>query len=327
VLQAVNGWVCGYDNLSFMPDWLSDALCRLSTGAAFGRRALYTNDEESLFAAKRPIIYTAIGEIAAKSDLAERTIAVTLPRIVRHRTEEALWSAFQRQRPHILGALLDAVSEGLRNMPRTQLVDPPRMADFATWVTAAEPAFGWIHETFLRAYDRSRESAHEAMLEASAVGQAVLTFMATRDAWAGNAKLLLEHLDAIVDEATRRDHRHWPHGDGGPRALSGRLRTIAKDLRGAGLEVEYFARRGSEKRLWTLQWAAGRSPSGRGTVDRPTESDDGAPACSRRDGRDGPQPTLLGTNGQTPLLPSETVQHETAVPPSLGAGRERGEEG
>jgi hypothetical protein len=166
VLQAVNGWICGYDNLSFMPDWLSDALCRLSTGAAFGRRALYTNNEESLFAAKRPVIYTAIADIAAKSDLAERTIALLLPRITRRLTEAALWSAFHRGRPRIIGALLDAVSQGLRNLPRTDLVQAPRMADFATWVTAAETGFGWAKGTFLAAYDRSRESAHAAMLEA-----------------------------------------------------------------------------------------------------------------------------------------------------------------
>src|SRR5207253_279153 len=60
VLAAVNGWIVGLDNVSRLPDWLSDALCRLSTGAGFGTRQLYTDADESLFAAKRPILLNGI---------------------------------------------------------------------------------------------------------------------------------------------------------------------------------------------------------------------------------------------------------------------------
>lgn len=48
-IAASNGWVIALDNLSYVPDWLSDALCRLSTGGGFSTRALFTNDDEVLF--------------------------------------------------------------------------------------------------------------------------------------------------------------------------------------------------------------------------------------------------------------------------------------
>ena len=43
----------------------------------------------------------------------------------------------------ILGALFDAVSGALRELPSTKLSSLPRMADFALWVTASEKALGW----------------------------------------------------------------------------------------------------------------------------------------------------------------------------------------
>ena len=48
-----------FDNLSSVPHWLSDALCRLATGGSFAVRQLYTDDEEVLFEATRPITGSA----------------------------------------------------------------------------------------------------------------------------------------------------------------------------------------------------------------------------------------------------------------------------
>src|SRR5262249_772813 len=35
-----------FDNVSGLPDWLSDAICRLSTGGGAGKRRLYTDEDE-----------------------------------------------------------------------------------------------------------------------------------------------------------------------------------------------------------------------------------------------------------------------------------------
>ena len=55
MIAANNGYVLAFDNLSGLPSWLSDALCRLATGGSFAVRQLYTDDDEVLFEAARPI--------------------------------------------------------------------------------------------------------------------------------------------------------------------------------------------------------------------------------------------------------------------------------
>ena len=142
MIAANNSRILGYDNLSYLPPWLSDALCRLSTGGGFGTRTLYENDEETIFDALRPVVMNGIEEIGTRSDLLDRTIRVVLPAISedRRRTETELWRAFRQAQPRILGALLDAVSCALRNIESVKLTSIPRMADFAEWVVAAEPA-------------------------------------------------------------------------------------------------------------------------------------------------------------------------------------------
>jgi hypothetical protein len=79
MIAANNSWVVTIDNLSGLQPWLSDALCRLSTGGGFGTRTLYENDEETLFDAMRPIILNGITDIATRPDLLDRAIILTLP--------------------------------------------------------------------------------------------------------------------------------------------------------------------------------------------------------------------------------------------------------
>src|SRR5262249_5516903 len=49
MIAANNGHLLAFDNLSGLPSWISDALCRLATGGSFAVRRLYTDDEEVLF--------------------------------------------------------------------------------------------------------------------------------------------------------------------------------------------------------------------------------------------------------------------------------------
>ena len=62
-IAATNAWIVGYDNLSFLLDWISDTLCRLSTGGGFGTRQLYTDQDEVLFDAIRPSLLNGIEEV------------------------------------------------------------------------------------------------------------------------------------------------------------------------------------------------------------------------------------------------------------------------
>ena len=159
-IAANNGHVLAFDNVSGLRDWISDTLCRLATGGGFAVRQLYTDQDEVLFDAARPVILNGIEDIVARPDLADRALFLTLEPIPesRRRPEAELWTAFEVDRPCILGALLDVVVEGLKRLPETRLEELPRMADFALWATACETAI-WPAGRFWTAYSSNRSSS------------------------------------------------------------------------------------------------------------------------------------------------------------------------
>lgn len=246
VVAARNSWIVALDNLSGLKPWLSDALCRIATGGGFATRALFTDGDEFLVDVTRPVIVNGIEDIAVRQDLVDRALVVTLPTIPDHarRTEAGLWADFERDRPYLIGALLDAVSGALRALPNVNLPVLPRMADHCTWVTAAESSLDWVSGSFLRAYTGNREAAVETGLEASPVAVALRTHLEQCNGFEGTASALLEVLDSQVTEGIRRS-REWPKG---PNRLSNEIRRLAPAMRRVGIGVG-FHRNGSRRTI------------------------------------------------------------------------------
>jgi hypothetical protein len=246
VIAATNSWCVAFDNISTLPPWCSDALCRLSTGGGFSARELYTDAEEVLFDATRPIALNGITDVATRPDLLDRALIVPLPPIPeeKRRPEAAVWRQFEEVRPSILAALFDAVSGALGAVESVRLEGMPRMADFAVWATAAESALGWESGAFMAAYAGNRAEATESALEADPVAIAVREFMEGRDEWTGTAGELWEALSELVGEAIKHT-KAWP---GAPNALSGRLKRLAPALRGIGIEYEDARLPGNERK-------------------------------------------------------------------------------
>ena len=221
---------------SGVPAWISDTLCRLATGGGFAVRQLYTDQDEVLFDAARPVILNGIEDIVTRPDLADRAVFLTLEAIPeqRRRPEAELWAAFETERPRILGVLLDAVVEGLRRLPETSLPRLPRMADFALWATACETVL-WPAGTFWTAYCGNRNEAVEGVIEADPIAAAVRALMAARTEWTGTASDLLGALGEMAGERAAKA-KTWPDS---PRALAGRLRRAATFLRKIGIEIGF----------------------------------------------------------------------------------------
>jgi hypothetical protein len=177
MIAAENGWLCVFDNLSYLLPNLSDALCRLSSGGGFGVRSHYENAEETVFHSARPIILNGIEDVGTRSDLMDRSLIVELPVIddEDRKTEKKFYRDFEKVRPRIFGAVLTALSTALKNLPSVEQSETvwPRMADFAQWVVAAEPALGLEPGAFMRAYNDNRESANQIALESSPVPDAL----------------------------------------------------------------------------------------------------------------------------------------------------------
>jgi energy-coupling factor transporter ATP-binding protein EcfA2 len=319
-IAAQNAHVIGFDNFSSIPEWLSDALCRLATGAGFATRALYTDSEETLFSAKRPIILNGIPDLMTRGDLADRALAVTLEQIKEEdrKPETEIWRKVEAVKPEILGGLLDAVAVALRNLPNLNLGHLPRMADFARFIVAAEPAMPWKAGEFLETYKEAREDGARILLEgdtihALVVGiaiagnpkpkDALTTWEATPNQWTGTAGDLLVRLNA----ARAGDKpKGWPNS---ARALSGHLRRIAPAMRQTGLEVEY-ARGGGKgnARIITLRFTDPKDRKQPSEQSEPSETHT-AQGVSCRTQNNGNRPTNAPdrpTEGAVPDVRTQT---------------------
>jgi len=242
MIAADNGHVLAFDNLSNLPGWLSDALCRLASGGSFALRQLYTDADEVLFEAARPTILNGIEDVVTRQDLADRAIFLTMGslRDEQRRPETDLWREFELARPRILGALLDAVAHGLRMHKHIHFVRLPRMADFAKWATACETAL-WPSGTFRMAYDVNRCRAVEDAVEADPLAACVRAIMAKQTRWVGTASDLFNAV-GVGGEHLAGKIQDWPRN---PRALAGRLRRSQASLRTLGIEIA-FKREGQE---------------------------------------------------------------------------------
>jgi primase-polymerase (primpol)-like protein len=237
MIAATNGWIPLFDNLTYIPDWLSDGLCRVATGGGLSTRALFTDAEEMLFEVQRPAMLIGIEDLATKGDLLDRSILINPPPITekKRKTEKDFHRAFEAARPKILGALLAAVATALRNVNSVKADCLPRMADFAVWVSAAEEAFGWEPGTFSATYKANRESAHEVALENSVVAPVLMQIVDDDTFTTGTASDLLQLLNNTGDEK-KRLARAWPKTSA---ALSNSLKRLAPHLLAIGIRVVF----------------------------------------------------------------------------------------
>ena len=236
IAAARNSWIVCFDNLSHLPEDLADAACRLATGGGFGGRELYSDHDEAIFDATRPMVFNAIPDLgAARPDFLDRAVIVEFldmkPEM--RRDEAQFWREFEEVRPRILGALLDAAVAGLRNLPNVRLDQPPRMADFALWVNACEESLGMKPGEALTAYQSNLTETHNLALESSPLYEPVAEL--AQEGFSGTVTELHARLSCMMSESIRRSVR-WPKA---PNALSNALRRMAANLRAAGIEIQF----------------------------------------------------------------------------------------
>ena len=116
-VAAVHSRVVAYNNLSHVPDWLSDGICVVSEGSGESQRELFTNADESLVVACAPFCSLLIENVIRRGDLAQRTLYVHLANVSdkERMTEEEFKLKFRRAHADILGALCSAVAHGLKD--------------------------------------------------------------------------------------------------------------------------------------------------------------------------------------------------------------------
>lgn len=240
---AASRWLMCYDNLSKLTEEDSNHLCRLATGGGYSKRMLFTDNDSFSCQAKRPLLLNGVHLTLGRMDLLDRAYLIRLRPIPleKRRMEEDFYAAFDRKHPHILGALLSALSCALRErsyIPKRL----PRMADGAAFVMRAEKGGGlpWKPGIFADVLERrEREKRDDALMDDTTASKIVE--LANAGGWTGSLKALLA---IILESAPQEEKRFLPNTS---RGLSKKLEELAPLLRSAGVRWE-------KKKYNTGQW-------------------------------------------------------------------------
>lgn len=246
-VQAFNSWAICLDNISIVPDWLSDALCRAVTGDGIVDRALYTDDDVVVLEFRRVLALTTIDAGALAGDLAERLLTIELQLIPDHkRREEAeLNQTYADAHPAILASLFDLLAQVLKVLPDVELSERPRMADFARVLAAVDHVTGW---NTLDSYRATAADAVADVLDGEPFAQAVVDLVraAGPEGVTVTAAQLLESV-----AAPEKLPKKWPKD---PTRAGGQLKRLAPALRTIGIDVDDSERQssGNRSRLYHL---------------------------------------------------------------------------
>ncbi|MFF3059393.1 ATP-binding protein [Streptomyces sp. NPDC057909] len=228
--QAFNSWALCLDNVSSIPQWLSDTLCKAVTGDGIVDRALYTDDDVVVLSFRRVLAMTTIDAGALAGDLAERLLMLDLQLIdeERRRTEEELDDAFEAVRPAVLGSLFDLLATVLAVLPSVRLASMPRMADFSRVLAAIDQVMEW--HTLDDYLATSANVAGDA-LEGDPFGSGVAALVEQAGTWSGTAAQLLEQ----VQPPGGIRPPSWPKD---ATRAGGKVKRLAPLLRSAGITVD-----------------------------------------------------------------------------------------
>lgn len=235
-----------FDNLSKVSTTFSNILCGLSTGRGFSTRKLRTDLERVRLKAMLPVIVCGVPALAERSDLADRVILIRSKRLSKRKTERKLFREFDKARPFVLGAVLDAVSGALDRLPppdAPEMEYPPRLADFAEWSVAAADDLGFTGAEFLTAYQKNRVASAMIALEPSPIANAIIDLAGP--GWHGSPTALLALLGERCD-TTRADY------PGTFKALANELDRLHDLLLAVDVEV-IRGHRTAQERLITIR--------------------------------------------------------------------------
>lgn len=254
LVTAAGNHVLALDNLSAVSTKLSDLLCTLSTGGGAGKRTLYTDGDEFVLEAARPLILTGIALGPLRDDLADRVLTLNLERLeaTARRPERELFGRFEQVRGDALGALFSAAAVALARWEEVSnsLSQLPRLGDWATWAEAAAPALGLQEGEIVEATFEVQGSLQRDLLDADPVARAVValtTAFAAGERRKFTTSELLEALEKAAGVEAPRKPEGWPKTSVG---LAKHLPRLQDALREVGVLLQ--GRRDSHTK--TLTW-------------------------------------------------------------------------
>lgn len=250
-VAASGSWVVPLDNLSAVSEWLSDALCRASTGDGDVRRRLYSDGDLHVIAFRRVPLINGIDVGGLRGDLVDRLVHLGLERIpdTARRRDEQMAAQWRDAHPKVLGALLDLTVQVLAALPSVHLEASPRMADFARVLAAVDQVLDTDGlSTYLGLRDElAADAAGSDPVLVALAENVVGEFTGT----SAELAALIRPRDGAGDPvADRALPKGWPAS---PRALTAALTRHAPMLRQLGWSVRKLDRAADGRQVrWEL---------------------------------------------------------------------------
>ena len=237
-------YVVWFDNINYIPSWISDLFCRVITGVGAQKRQLYTDDDDIVYRLVRVLGFNGINIAAVKEDLLDRLVLLQLDAISpeKRRSERELYEEFAKVKPFLVAEILGVLSQAIALYPT---INPPklfRMADFTKWGCAIAEALGYSQKDFLDAYEQKiNGQIKEAVLQ-DFFGGVFFDWVSEQNVgednlvWTGKASGLFTALKAyakVVGISTRV--KDFPKS---PSILMRKLNLLMDSLNKLGVGVE-----------------------------------------------------------------------------------------
>ncbi|RTL53989.1 MAG: hypothetical protein EKK40_05500 [Bradyrhizobiaceae bacterium] len=245
-IAAKDSHLLVFDNASGVRFDMSDALCRLATGASLARRRLYTDDDVHVITQCKPFIINGIGDFADRPDLLERAMLISLEGLKEEDrlSESQILMDFAKLLPRVLGRLFDVVACAFNNEHCINAPTNLRMADGARWLKAAEPATGLPPNSIISAIVESQNASVIDRMRNRTLFRVLEKLVATGP-FEGQIAHLFDQLLIENDKLDRSFPRTAAH-------LSNELRRHRQAMAKAGLMVELQprGRTGRRVKIW-----------------------------------------------------------------------------
>ena len=120
-IAASQGHVCAFDNIRWIPLWLSDLFCLMATSGVVTARTLYSNDGQSVINLHCPVMMTSLHTVVTEPDFADRSLQIHVPPLdaASRRDPAVLMQEFESDLPSIYRGALELIAEIYEQLPRS----------------------------------------------------------------------------------------------------------------------------------------------------------------------------------------------------------------
>lgn len=239
--MAASRYTQPMDNVSWLPDWLSDLLCKSASGDGWLDRALYTDTDVAVASFRNVIIINGISLPSVRGDLADRSVSHRLSVPVLRASDDVLEHRWRSAHPHALAWLLDRACEiyaDMQHEPEPRGTD--RLVRFGQILRLMDARW---HTQGYGAWQAGRRDIFEDVADSDPVIVAIRASIGS-EVTMTSAELLSRLKMGGLSEHGRQS---WT-----PKTLSERLERSQAALEAQGWRVGRYREGGSGKRMWFI---------------------------------------------------------------------------